>query len=448
MAFTDNQRLFAYYVTATVESGCDYSGVYLVDAITLGITQWYGQHAWRLLDKVRADATDAYAKLNDRLKGLCEGGMKSWGYWTNVYITQADANAWAEAAKLDSCKKVQDELFMADCFGTEAMSNGDATYRQVLATWGCNIDSTPVKSWIFWMTIYHQSPASAQRGIGAIGAGASIEAIRDWALSYRVTSPYKNRLNTVYRLLNEWDASSAPPNFGYVSDFTDGEDTTASTQATTLQSQVSYVQQWGNDIVIHGKVTESENLICHYTGKGIWVPKGGTLPSNPASGTEYSGDVPAASDQDPTDFPAMRQLWYDHANEWSYSNGGGRLSPTSSGYSDCSACIWWAQHMATNGKYDWMGTYTGAMVANCPVVYESTDSSASIPRDQLRPGDLLLVAYRGNSEPDHVEWYMGNGVVWGAGRAPLPHHTTDNVETVFQNWSIPVTHIWVCRFLD
>lgn len=447
MAYTDNQKLFAYYVTATVESGCDYSGVYLVDAITLGITQWYGQHAWRLLREVKDKAPDAYALLSDRLKGFADGDMKSWNYWTGVYITQTDANSWAEAAKLDSCKKVQDDLFMADCFGSDAMSNGDPTYAQQLALWGCSMDTTPVKSWIFWMTIYHQTPASAMRGLSAIGNGASIESIRDWALSYQVTSPYKNRLNTVYKLLNEWDASSAPPDFGYVSDFQDGDDMSASSVATTLQSQVAYVQAWGDDLIIHGKVTESELLLCHSTGKGIWVPKGGTLPSNPASGTEYSGDVPAASDQDPADFPAMRKLWYDNAEKWEYAMAPGRLDPPSSKFSDCSGCIWWAQHAATNGKYDWIGTATYYMLENCPVVYESTDHNAPIPRDQLRPGDLLLVEYNNAGITGHVEWYMGNGIVWGAGSAPLPHLSSNNVETMFQSWN-SVTHIWVCRFLD
>lgn len=447
MAFTENQKLFAYYVTATVESGCDYSGVYLVDAITLGITQWYGQHAWRLLQKVKDEANDAYELLDDRLKELTEGGMKSWNYWTGVYITQADANSWAAAAKLDSCKKVQDELFMADCFGTTALSNGDPTYQQQLGLWGCPIDSTPVKSWIFWMTIYHQTPASAMKGLGAIGNGATIENIRDWALSYSVTSPYKNRINTVYKLLNEWDASSAPPDFGYVSDFTDGEDNSADSEAVTLQSQVAYVQSWGNDLIIQGKVTESEFLLCYNTGKGIWVPKGGTLPENPASGSASSSSAAPASEDDPTDFPAMRQLWYDNAEKWQYSSAGGRLNPPSSGYSDCSGCIWWAQHQASNGKYDWIGSSTYYMLQNCPVVYEASGHEAPIPRDQLRPGDLLLVEYNNSGTTGHVEWYMGNGIVWGAGRAPLPHLTSNNVETVFQSWS-SVTHIWVCRFLD
>lgn len=440
MALTAEQQRFAYYVVATVETNCDYGGVNMVDAITLGVVQWYGQHAFRLMDKLRTDAADAYALLSDRLRNLCEGGAQSWGYWTDVYLNQTDAASWKTSAKLKSNQDVQDALFMADAFGEETNITGEQPYYKWLLSKGVEADAKKV---IFWMTIFHQSPQSCSRGLASIGGGASIESIRDWALSDKVLHNYANRENTVYRLLNEWDGTSNPPKFGDVSTTVPG-DPGGAIEGSTLQSQVSYIQAVGDSLIIHGKVTQSEQLLCYNTGRGIWVPNAGTVTSNPGAGTPSGGDVPGAGSV-PADFPAMKQLWLDNANRWGYRQAGGRLNPDVSGYSDCSACIYWAANKATNNKYANMGTWTQAMLENNHVILETTDGTLDLSK--MRTGDLILMDYNGGNT-DHVDWYWGNGVVWGAGSAPLPHHVTDDAANYLKTHSPAVRKAWVVRFLD
>lgn len=436
MAFTDNQKAFAYYVIATVESNCNYAAVNQNDPITLGILQWYGQNAYNsVLAPMKADAPDAFALLSTRLQDLTNGGAQTWNYWTNIYCRNDDASSFVKAAQLESCHEVQDRSAYSYLFG-----DGDGgTYGEVTG-WG---GGSEVKSVISLMTICHQRPASANQCIAQLGANASIEEIRNWCLSNRILGSYRNRYNTVYNLLNGWDGVSAPPDFGQ-SDFTPSNDPTGNAEEDSLESVVGYVELVGDSLIIHGNMSSTEALICYKTNRNIWIPKMGTNVDNPSSGSDHSGSqYPPASPEDPADFPAMRQLWYDNEEKWSYSQAGGRLNPDVTGYSDCSACIYWAANKATNNKYSWMGTWTGAMLANCPVVWQG---SGNIPRDVLRPGDLIIMDYQGDGNTDHVEWYFGNGVVWGAGSAPLPHHSSNNVETILSDFN--AAYGWVCRFLD
>lgn len=441
LAFTDNQKMFAYYVTAAVESDFDYGCCNTYDAITVGIAQWWGYHAKRLMKKMQSEAPQAFSQLSKNNQSMVD--KLSDDAWTRYYLTSEDVKGWQAAAKLDACKKCQDELFIADAFGPGAMSNGDANYTTALEQLG--IHDTDVKTWIFWMTIYHQTPARCARGVQTIGQ-SDIDTIYQWTKSDSVLSKYRSRETKVHDLLAAWDGESAPPDFGQVIDSPGGGDPGSAIIGGSLQDQISYVEVTGNDLIIHGKVVESDKLLCHNTGRGIWLPWSGTNTPNPGSGSHFSGDVPAASTDDPTDFPAMRQLWYDNEKKWSYSQGPGRLNPPSSGYSDCSGCIYWAANAATNNKYAWIGTYTDAMKENCAIVYETSDRT--LPIDVLRPGDLIIMDYNGDGISDHVEWYFGNGVVWGAGSAPLPHHTSDDVTTFLKNFAKNLAHVWVARFLD
>lgn len=439
MALTGNQMQFAYYVIATVESGCNYGAVNQSDAITLGIIQFYGQHAYELLTAVQSEAPDAYALLSSRLRGLVDGGAQTWDYWTNVYLQNDDASSWVASAQLASNKAAQDHFSLGYLFGSDGNGGSYGTLRG----WGLGDDP---KTAIFYLAMYHQRPASASACMGQLGGSASIDSLYLWTLSNSILNSYKNRYQTVRDLLAQWDGTSAPPDFGTV-DPTLPNDPSGSIEAGDLQSTLAYVQAWGDDLIAFGDMSTTERLLLRNTGRGIWIPVDGTVPENPGGGSPSGGDMPPASPDDPADFPAMRQLWYDHANEWSYSQGAGRLDPPTSGYSDCSACIYWAANAATNGKYANMGTWTGAMLQNGHLVRALTSATGfTIDLSWLRPGDLLIMDYNGDSSTDHVDWYMGGTTVWGAGSAPLPHHVTDDVEHYYETRGI--RQLWIVRFLD
>ena len=75
--WTDNQKSFSEYAIAGVETDWDYAGVYLVDAITIGITQWYAYNAKRLLDRLRDEVPDSYAKVSQRIRDAVENHAES-----------------------------------------------------------------------------------------------------------------------------------------------------------------------------------------------------------------------------------------------------------------------------------------------------------------------------------------------------------------------------------
>ena len=439
MALTAAQQMFAYYVIASVESDCDYGCVYQADAITLGMAQFYGQHAYRLLRAVAEGAPDAYSRLTTRLQQLGNGGEQTWEYWTNVYLENDDANSWRNSATLESNQRVQDEFTLNYLFGDD----GEGGIYGTLKSWGLG---NSAKTAIYYMVMYHQRPVAASSCMGSLGGNASLENLRDWCLSDRVLGGYANRYNEAYQLLIDWDGTSEPPDFGTTGTVLPN-DPSGQIAAGTLQSTLAYVQSWGNDLMAIGEMSSTDRLLLHNTGKGIWLPVDGTVPHNPALGSPVSGSMPPASQDDPADFPPMRELWQQYENAFSYSQGPGRLNLPESGYSDCSGTIYWAANATTNGKYSWMGASTRTMLQNCHLVQHQT-SGFTIDVEMLRPGDLLIMGYQGSSTTSHVEWYMGGTTVWGAGSAPLPHHTSDDVANFVKTWSIPVANLWICRFLD
>lgn len=438
--FTPAQQMYTYYTIATVETGCNYSAVNQSDPITLGILQWFGLNAYNYVLKPMQEQTpDYYAMLSQHIKDKVDQGQTSWGAWSNFYLINDDAASFALASESEAVHELQDQCAILYLFGT-----GDGgTYGAVTKDTG----NTDVKSIVFLMSMYHQSQAATRLCMQTLGPNQSIETLRNWCFSNTTFSPYKNRYNKVYDLLASWDGVSMPPDFGQSDELLPGGDPGGSISSGTLQNTIGYIQQTGDDLVVYGPMGSTGSLLCRNTGRGVWLPVQSTAAANPGAGSPSGGEAPPASPDDPADFPAMRQLWYDHANQWNYGQGDGRLDPVNSGYSDCSACIYWAANAATNNKYSEMGKWTGAMLENCHVVWEC-DGAQEIPIDVLRPGDLIIFDYTYGGYTDHVEWYFGNGVVWGAGGAPLPHKTTDDVTQLLKIWSEPIAHAWVCRFLE
>ena len=102
-----NNIEYAIYVTCEVESGFDWGSVYFEDPITIGITQCYAYNAKRLLKRCRESdpgwSTFAAAapRLANALDNVSDEG------WTQIYITQAEANAWVEMSQSDENHAIQ-----------------------------------------------------------------------------------------------------------------------------------------------------------------------------------------------------------------------------------------------------------------------------------------------------------------------------------------------------
>lgn len=440
MAWTDAQKLYCMYVIGEVESGWDWASVNTGDPITVGMMQWYGSRAAALCARLKTDAADSWAKLSDRIRSAVEA-MGSTD-WDRFWLTNEDAQSWADAAQLDDNHKVQQTQFMEDLDG----------YLDTLGYWGVNTDN--VKNTIMLISAYHQSPAACLRVIRNIGGDRDISATRDAILGDRTLGNYQRRYNTVYGRLASWDGTSAPPDFGQVDTGTVPSETPSSdVEADELQSTVAYVEAAGNDLVIHGAMSSTSKLLCRSTGRGIWIPVASTIPEQPSTGgSDSPGTTPPATGE-PADWPACKALWEENEGKWSYSNAAGRTNPPASGYSDCSACIWWAVNAATNNKYDWMGTRSYTMRDTATLI-RKFDPDEVLDTSDMRAGDLIIMTYGPGSSIGnglgHVDWYWGNGTIWSAGYAPLPHHETDDVSTYYKshNYKWKISDIGIYRFLE
>lgn len=431
MAWTDEQLYYALYVIGAVESDWDYGATNQTDAITVGIAQWYGGRAAALIERLRSAVPESYAVLSQRIRDAIEAESTNW---TRFYLLLDDAQSWRAASEVEGNHELQEQQFMDDMSG----------YLDTLAYWGVNTDN--VKSTIFYVSMYHQSPQGCLSVVQAYGGDRDIDTLYAAAMNSPTFGLYKNRYGEVRDLLKKWDGTSAPPDFGQEGGVTPEE---PGGSGETVESAVSYLQLVGNDIIVYGGKSTTDRLLCHNTGRDIWLPVGGTLPTDP-------GTTPPPSGGDPEDFPAMRALWEQHERQFHYGNGAGRLSPTTSGYTDCSAGIWWAANAATNNKYDWLGTRSYEMVETCPTVFD-VDFTKPLDLSRLKPGDIIAMSYSGlGYSGGHVDWYWGDGVIWTSGYSYggddlNPRQITTDAANYYYNFYINGTYnfnwLKICRFL-
>lgn len=436
MAYTDAQMRYGEYVIGYVESRHDYGATNQYDAITLGIVQWWGGNAARLLSKVRAGAPAEYARLSQRLRDAMDAHEGDFDWWgESYYLDPTDAESWRAIGSTPTVKAIQDAYYLE--WASAAID--------VLLSWG--IGEQPVQVMLMYMSAYWQNPYYTSQVVATCG-NQGLAAVRDAILAHRVFGQYASRYTAVYNMLATWDGTSAPPDFGQVSTSNLPTDPSAQVQANTLNTTVGYLELVGNDIILHGKTQAFSNMICRYTGNNVWIPIGSTVSANPGAGGTPTTSVPTGgSANEPEDFKRFRALWEAHWEQFGYTQGSGRLNPLVSGATDCSAAIWWGQHVACDGKYDWIGTDGYAQDANCPKVFEHRGSGARLPIEDMRPGDIISIDYAGGG--GHVTMYWGNNTSVGCGSAPCPKVENTDVRNGYSAEARPdLVNIAVLRFFE
>lgn len=265
----------------------------------------------------------------------------------------------------------------------------------------------------------------------------------------------RSYLGNVYTALKNWDGDTLPDNgfvhsFGYIGGYnTNGNGTDSSSgsnqQVTSWTAQISYVDTYGEQLVIHSK--DGTRLICHKTMGNFWYPtnngnvQSGNSSSNYMTGdnkpyTEATDDEPASGDPNytaPSNIEEIWQWYVDHEGRYGYStkDGDDYFNPDSSYLTNCSAFITWtARQLAPNSDMATQSGYSTSTMATAGVKIASGDSSTTFPYSLARPGDIWLVNFNGyNPNYDHVELFLGTEAqgnwtgseLWGAGSPPAPH---------------------------
>lgn len=397
---------YAMYVIGEVESHWNWTAVNYNDPITIGMMQWYGTRAAALLNRVKNEMPTAYGQLAASLRSDIESHDAGSAWWTSRYLNKDEGNSIISVFQEEENHVIQENQAIADFEG----------YISTLEGWGMS-QSYP-KPLIFAMSMYHQSPASAGQVVATAGGSADLDRIYTVCMNHGVLGQYRNRYNTVYQRLKDWDGESDPPDFGQSGDV----DTTPGGNnpgISTEESKLGCIIQRGNLLILYGKDEYAKGVTFYPAGTQKWINGYNANGTEIEGGNEGGGSETGSEAQN-----AICDLYRSWENKFAYSQGAGRLDPISSGYGDCSSTIWFAYQQVTGID---VGTWTGAMAGKGTKIAGGY-SGDNLPIEDMQPADLVLIMWNGyNSSFDHVELYMGNNELWGHGGPDNgPNQTTSD----------------------
>jgi len=414
---------YAMYVIGEVESNWNWTAVNYNDPITIGMMQWYGTRAAALLNRVKNEMPTAYGQLAASLRSDIESHDAGSTWWTSRYLNRDEGNSIITVFQDEENHVIQENQAIADFEG----------YIATLENWGMS-QSYP-KPLIFAMSMYHQSPASAGQVIATAGGSADLDRIYGVCMNHGVLGQYRNRYNTVYQRLKDWDGESNPPDFGQSGDVgttPGGNEPGIDTEA----SKLGYIIQNGDTLILYGKDEYEKGVIFYPASGQVWINGYNANGTDIGGGNEGGGSESGSEAQN-----AICELYRSWLDRFAYSQGAGRLDPISSGYGDCSSTVWFAYQQVAGID---VGTWTGAMAGKGTKI-ASGYSGDNLPIEDMEPADLVLIMWNGwNGSFDHVELYMGNNELWGHGG---PDYGPDQTTTDARNYPRYMYYWEVRRYL-
>ena len=414
---------YAMYVIGEVESNWNWTAVNYNDPITIGMMQWYGTRAAALLNRIKNEMPTAYGQLAASLRSDIESHDAGSAWWTSRYLNRDEGNSIITVFQDEENHVIQENQAIADFEG----------YITTLENWGMS-QSYP-KPLIFAMSMYHQSPASAGQVIATAGGSADLDRIYTVCMNHGVLGQYRNRYNTVYQRLKDWDGESNPPDFGQSGDV----DTTPGGNnpgISTEESKLGYIIQNGDTLILYGRDEYEKGVIFYPASGQVWINGYNANGTDIGGGNEGGGSESGSEAQN-----AICELYRSWLDRFEYSQGAGRLDPISSGYGDCSSTVWFAYQQVAGID---VGTWTGAMAGKGTKI-ASGYSGDNLPIEDMEPADLVLIMWNGwNGSFDHVELYMGNNELWGHGG---PDYGPDQTTTDARNYSRYMYYWEVRRYL-
>ena len=414
---------YAMYVIGEVESNWNWTAVNYNDPITIGMMQWYGTRAAALLNRIKNEMPTAYGQLAASLRSDIESHDAGSTWWTSRYLNRDEGNSIITVFQDEENHVIQENQAIADFEG----------YIATLEGWGMS-QSYP-KPLIFAMSMYHQSPASAGQVIATAGGSADLDRIYGVCMNHGVLGQYRNRYNTVYQRLKDWDGESNPPDFGQSGDVdtTPGGNTPG---ISTEKSKLGYIIQNGDTLILYGKDEYEKGVIFYPASGQVWINGYNANGTDIGGGNEGGGSESGSEAQN-----AICELYRSWLDRFAYSQGAGRLDPISSGYGDCSSTVWFAYQQVAGID---VGTWTGAMAGKGTKI-ASGYSGDNLPIEDMEPADLVLIMWNGwNGSFDHVELYMGNNELWGHGG---PDYGPDQTTTDARNYPRYMYYWEVRRYL-
>lgn len=401
--YNDDARKLGIKAIGTVESRLTYDAINYNDPITVGVAQWYGPRAAAILRRMKDENPSAWTGVASSLEtDLTTHEPSQW--WTGRWLTRAEGQSLSPV--LLANKPIQNQQFFDDLDG----------YVATAERLGMNKDTNTLAV-LFFASMEHQGPLYARQVVAAVGPRANLDRIHAGALAHPVLGRYRNRQDEVKRILLSRDISgiddpAGPPSGG------PGEG--GSVGGSDNVATVKYVRVVGD--MLHLKMSDGTTVHAYPSGPNTYTPgrEAGADVGEVKPPTNENPDIPGSADV-ATKRTAIRDFLVSVQGEFAYSQGTRRLNPDESGYTDCSALMYWAFNKVLGIN---LGTWTGTQRNNgtrVAVGYGSGPDHGStidpIPYTNLEIGDLIFFDWAGqrNDNYDHVEMYIGGTSVIGHG---------------------------------
>ncbi len=203
MAFGTAELNVTIHVLGLVESNLSYTDIYTGDPITIGIMQWYGVRAGRLISRIRKYDPAGYALLPGRLRSLLESAGPSTSAWNSLWLRKEELAPIRSVMVRPLVKWVQHVTANQDM--------GD--YLAVAKRKGIDPDVVP-KTTIMFIVSNHQWPVGTNKACKIAGPNPSLDkymsALRSVGGSF---TRYWSRYTKAKAAIDKWDTS--PPFKGY-----------------------------------------------------------------------------------------------------------------------------------------------------------------------------------------------------------------------------------------
>lgn len=389
----------AIHALGQVEASMDYGAVNPRDAISVGLFQWYATRAAALLLDMRSTNPTEWAPLSGtQLDSDLSAHSATDSWWTTRYVTQREIDNLHLVLRAPANKTIQAALCVTDM---------DNSYLPAGARVGIDKD-TNTMTMEFFVNMYNQSPRSAIRVAQTVGPDASLDKIYAACLNDSVLGNYKTRYQTAYNIIKTQDTTGVD-----VGSDTSDDGTGDEGAVSRPISNISMIQQHGNNLHLMFK-DGSKQLIFPKSGAKSWIAPFnnnlGSTPVNDPGDASSGGTTPAPSGA----VANMISYLAAHVNAFAYSQGPGRLTPESSGYTDCSGLMYWVYKKFASLN---IGTYTGTQCNNGQII---SNNKASIRAETgMVPGDLVFYNWSGtqtSSHPyNHVAMYIGSNQIYSHG---------------------------------
>ena len=437
-------KKLAIKAIATVESNLKYDAINYNDPITVGIAQWYGTRAAHLLNQMKA--TPAWvgvaASVTNDLNNNAENDAS---FWTDRFLTGIEGSSLKPVLRSDTGVQIQNAQTIADL----------ETYKARALRAGLDAD-TETQAFIFFAVLYHQGPRYALNILNSAGENPSLERLYTMARAHHFFGGFRTRLDTAKAIILSGDYSGIPE-FGVdPSEEHDGGDPSDSDEAPLASGQklgdIRHVTAVGNSI--HIVLADGQTVICQPTGTGYsWLPdidsQPGTTPVIAPTTPEANPSTPPASSGVQATLDALAAFLLARVGQYYYSQGSGRLTPDTSGVTDCSALVRYAYKKVAGIE---IGLTTVDQQRYGDVVWRNTAGNPyGAVKNQipdlgiLRKGDLIYFGwYSTFTRVNHVEMYLGDGRLIGHG---VPGTYGPTIKSSAVNYMNTAPWIIVRRFI-